>query len=242
MKVSVIVPVHNSRRYLKECLDSIINQTYKNIEIIIINDNSTDDSLKIIKTYNDKRIKLINLDKNSGVALARNKGIEVSTGAYICFIDSDDYWYKDKIEKQVKFIKDKEFIYSNYEFLKNNKVLHHTNVPSSITYNEALKITTIFTSTVMFNMNYLKKEEIYFPNIKRGQDTACWWKVLKKIKCAYGMKDILSIYRVGEKSLSSNKIKALKRTWNLYKMEDISYLKKMYCFMCYVFNAIKRRI
>lgn len=242
MKVSVIVPVHNSSKYLKECIDSIINQTYKDLEIIIIDDNSTDDSLKIIKAYKDKRIKLICLDKNSGAAVSRNKGIDASTGSYICFIDSDDYWYKEKIEKQIKFIKDKEFIYGNYAFLKGKKVTHHTNVPRTITYNEALKNTTIFTSTVMFNMNYLKKEDIYFPNLKRGQDTACWWKVLKKIKCAYGMKEVLSVYRVGEKSLSSNKFKALIRTWNLYKKEDISYLKKLYCFICYIFNAIKRRI
>ena len=115
-------------------------------------------------------------------------------------------------------------------------------MPKSLTYNELLKNTAIFTSTVMFNMKYLKKEDIYMPNIKRGQDAATWLKILKKIDKAYGMQEVLSIYRVGEKSLSSNKFKAIKRTWNLYKREDIKFPKRVYCFMCYAFNAIKRRI
>ena len=101
-KVSVIVPVYNTSLYLEECLNSIINQTYKNLEIIIVNDNSKDNSLEVISKFKDKRIKLINLKKNVGVAVARNKGVETSTGDYICYMDSDDYWCLDKIEKQVK--------------------------------------------------------------------------------------------------------------------------------------------
>ena len=241
--VSVIIPVYNSSKYLKECLDSVLNQTYKNLEIIIIDDKSTDNSVDIINSYKDKRIKLIKLKKNSGVSVCRNKGIEKASGDYITFIDSDDYWELDKIKKQVKFIEknDYTFIYSNYAFLKNGR-RHVTHVPRSITYKEALKNTTIFTSTVMFNMKHLKKNDIYMPLIKRGQDTATWWKVLKLGITAYGMEDVLSIYRVGNSSLSSNKFKALKRTWNLYKLEDLSLLKKIHCFNCYVINAIKRRI
>lgn len=240
-KVSVIVPVYNSSMYLKECIDSIINQTYKNLEIIIVDDKSTDNSVEIIKNYKDKRIKLIELDVNSGVAIARNKGVEVATGNYICYIDSDDYWKREKIEKQIKFIKNKEFIYSAYSYLKNNK-FHKAKVPRKITYKEALKNTTIFTSTVMFNMNYLKKEDIYMPNIRKGQDTATWWQILKKGITAYGIDEDLVVYRVGEKTLSSNKIKALKRTWDIYKREDLSFIKRLYYFNCYVYNAIKRRI
>jgi teichuronic acid biosynthesis glycosyltransferase TuaG len=241
MKVSVIIPTYNSEKYLKECLSSVINQTYKNLEIIIVDDKSIDNTIKIIKKIKDKRIKLIELEKNSGVAIARNKGIEISTGDYICFLDSDDYWYKEKIEKQLKFIKNKEFIYSEYLYLRKNKT-HKAHVPKTITYKEALKNTTIFTSTVMLNMKYLNKQDIYMPNLKKGQDTACWWKILKKVNIAYGMQEVLSIYRVGNKSLSHNKIKAIKRTWNLYKQENIPLIKRIYYFMYYAFNATKRRI
>lgn len=240
-KVSVIIPVYNSSKYLKECLDSVIKQTYSNLEIIIINDNSQDNSLAIINDYKDSRIKIINLTKRSGVSFARNKGIDLASGQYICFLDSDDFWYLDKIEKQVEFIKDKAFIYSDYEYY-NAKKRHRVHVPLKITYKKALKNTTIFTSTVMFNMKYLTKEDLYMPNVKLGQDSATWWKILKKVKIAYGLNEVLSIYRVGNKSLSSNKIKAVIGTWKILKAENINLFKRLYYFIFYIFNAIKRRI
>ncbi len=240
-KVSVIVPVYNSSKYLEECINSVIKQSYKNLEIIIVNDKSTDNSLSIINSFNDKRIKVINLKENSGVSIARNKGVEVSTGDLICFLDSDDYWNLKKIERQVKFIKNKAFIYSDYEFLKGTK-RHRVKVPKTITYKEAIKNTTIFTSTVMFNMEYLTKEDIYMPNVKLGQDSSTWWKVLKKAGIAYGENDVLSIYRVGERSLSSNKIRSAIGTWKILKMEDLNVLYRIYCFICYIKNAVKRRI
>ena len=203
-KVSVIIPVHNSENYILECINSVINQTYKNLEIIVVDDKSTDNSVNLIKSIKDKRIKLIELNVNSGAAIARNKGIEASTGDYICFLDSDDYWKLKKIEKQVKFIKDKAFIYSEYLYLRKNKT-HIARVPKSLTYKQLLKNSAIFTSTVMLNMKYLNKEDIYMPNIRIGQDYGAWYKILKKVNIAYGMQEPLSIYRVGNKSLSSNK-------------------------------------
>lgn len=242
-KVSVIIPMHNSSKHIEECVISVLRQTYKNIEIIIVDDASEDNCLELLKKIKDDRIKIIELKQNVGAALARNKGIENATGELICFLDSDDYWFLDKIEKQVRFIEDNNyvFVYGAYEYLNINR-RHKVHVPQKINYNQALKNTTIFTSTVMFNMNYLSKEDIYMPNIKRGQDTATWWKVLKKGITAYGIDESLAVYRVGEKSLSSNKIKALKRTWNLYSRENIRYINKIYCFNCYIFNAIRRRI
>jgi len=103
MKVSIIIPIYNAENYLKKCLDSIINQTYKNIEIILINDGSTDNSLEICKQYKDDRIKLIN-QKNSGVSTARNVGLDLVTGDYITFVDSDDWLELDAIESMVNFI------------------------------------------------------------------------------------------------------------------------------------------
>jgi len=240
-KVSVIIPVYNSEKYILECINSVINQTYKNLEIIIIDDKSTDNSVNIIKSIKDKRIKLIELEKNSGAAIARNKGIQASTGHYICFLDSDDYWKLKKIEKQVKFIKDKTFIYSEYLYLRNDKT-HIAHVPKSLTYEQLLKNSAIFTSTVMLNMKYLNKEDIYMPNMRMGQDYGAWYKILKKVNIAYGIQDPLSIYRVGNKSLSSNKFKAIKRTWNLYKNENLPLLKRINCFTCYAYNAVRRRI
>lgn len=243
-KVSIIIPMYNSEKYLHQCINSVINQTYKNIEIIVVDDHSTDDSIKIINKIKDKRIKLISIRKNKGVANARNTGIKKATGDYICFLDSDDYWYKDKIEKQINYIEKNDyiFIYSSYIYLKSNDKQHIAKVPKKLTYKEALKNTAIFTSTVMLNMKYLTKKDITMPDIKAGQDTATWWQILKKGITAYGMEEPLAIYRVGNKSLSSNKIKALKRTWKIYQRENISMLMKIHCFIYYLLNAIKRRI
>ena len=240
-KVSVIIPMYNASNYIIECVNSVINQTYKNLEIILIDDKSKDDTLEKVSSIKDKRIKIIKLKKNSGAAITRNKGIEAATGDYIAFLDSDDFWKEDKIEKQVEFIKGKTFIYSKYIYYKENKT-HIANVPLVYTYNKLLKNSGIFTSTVMLNMDNLTKEDIYMPNIKRGQDYGCWYKVIKKVGIAYGIDEPLAYYRVGNASLSSNKFKAMKRTWNLYKMEDLPFYKRLICFICYAFNAVKRRL
>ena len=94
----------------------------------------------------------------------------------------------------------------------------------------------------MFNMNFLNKDDIYMPNIKLGQDSSTWWKVLNKIGIAYGMNEVLSIYRVGDKSLSSNKIKSVIGTWKILKNEKISLFKRIWCFICYIYNASSRRL
>ena len=105
--ISVIIPFKNTEKYIKECLESVLNQTYKNIEIILINDHSTDKTLNIIQKYQDKRIKILNLKEETGTANARNLGIKKANGMYISFIDSDDIWEKDKLEKQLIFKKQK---------------------------------------------------------------------------------------------------------------------------------------
>lgn len=246
-KVSVIIPVYNSEKYIEKCLKSVLNQTYSNLEILIINDHSIDSSLDIIDNIKDDRVRVVSFDKNKGVSAARNKGIELASGKYICFLDSDDYWNLEKIEKQIKFIEKNnyKFIYSNYAFFndKTQKVTKRTNVPKKITYEKAIKNTTIFVSTVMLDMTQLKKEDIYMPDIKIGQDTSCWWQILKKGITAYGMEELLAYYRVyNQSSLSSNKINAVKGAWNIYKREDLPLFKRIHCFMCYILNAIRRRL
>lgn len=247
--VSIVIPVFNAERFIKDTIDSILNQTYTNWELILVNDCSSDNSVKIIQEYlkKDKRIKLIENRKNSKAAITRNNGIKAANGKYICFIDADDFWDKSKLKKQIDFIKTKRcaFSFTGYEFTDefgntNGKKVY---VPEKISYNQALKNTTIWTSTVMFDMTKLSKEDIYMPNLSRGQDTATWWKVLKKIDYAYGLNEILSFYRRSNCTLSSNKLVALKRTWNLYRnVEKFGFFRSFYYFCFYCFNAIRRRI
>lgn len=242
-KISVIIPFYNEEKYIKECIDSVINQTYKNIEIILINNNSTDNTLNIIKKINDERIKIYECNQQ-GVSHARNVGIKKATGRYICFIDSDDYWEKEKLEKQIKFIKENKykFIYSDYMFLKKNGKKKRVKVPKSLTYKQAIKNTCIFTSTVMIDTKYIEKKYINMPPLKRGEDTATWWQILKTGVTAHGINEVLAYYRLKKNSLSSNKIKSVIGTWKIYNLQNMNIIKKIYCFIFYIVRATKRRI
>lgn len=244
--ISIVVPVYNASRFLNDTINSILNQTYTNFELLLVNDCSKDNSVEIIKEYKDKRIKLINNEKNSGAAITRNNGIKEAKGDYICFLDADDLWEKEKLENQIKFMQENDcaFSFTGYEFadqygVPNGKKVY---IPEKISYEQALKNTTIWTSTVMFDMDKLTKEDIYMPNVK-SEDTATWWRILKKIDYAYGLNEILSYYRRTSGTLSSNKFEAIKRIWNLYRnVEKLSLFKSIYCFCFYAINAVKRRI
>lgn len=247
--VSIIVPVYKAEQFLKDTIQTVTEQTYKNWELIFVNDCSPDNSVEIIESEikNNLKIKLIQLENNSGAAIARNTGINNAKGQYIAFLDADDLWNKEKLEKQIKFMKENNcaFSFTGYEFANENGIGNGkiVNVPYTINYKQALKNTTIWTSTVMFDVEKLGKELIQMPNVKRGQDTATWWKVLKQIDNAYGINEVLSYYRRTNESLSANKIKALKRTWNLYRnVEHLNIFYSFYNFCWYIVNAIKRRV
>ena len=245
-KVSVVIPVHNAEKFIKDTVESVFSQEYDNIEVILCENNSTDSTREILKEMSDPRIKVLNLTDVSDAAGARNAGIKEADGRYIAFLDADDLWQKDKLKKQISFMRDKNaaFCFTGYEFADENaKPLGKiVKVPETISYNEALKNTTIFTSTVAFDMSVLTKEQIEMPHIK-SEDTALWWKLLRTGVKAYGLNENLVYYRRPSKSLSSNKFEAIKRIWNLYrKQEKLSLLKSIACFIGWAFRAVGRRI
>ena len=246
--ISIIVPVYNAEKFIEDTINTVLDQSYENWELILVNDCSKDNSKNVISKYlNNEKIKWYDMPNNSGAAITRNTGIDLAAGEYICFIDADDLWNKYKLEKQIQFMEKNNcaFSFTGYEFADENGKPNgkKVNVPNKITYKQALKNTTIWTSTVMFNMNMLSKEDIYMPNVRRGQDTATWWKILKKVPYAYGLNEILSFYRRTNESLSSNKFTALKRTWNLYRnVEHLNLCSSVYNFFWYCLNAIRRRI
>lgn len=244
--VSIITPVYNAEKFLDNTIKAVLEQTYSNFEFILINDCSKDNSINVIKKYKDERIKVINNNENLGAAVSRNNGIKESKGEFICFLDADDLWDKEKLKKQIEFMKKQNcaFSFTGYEFADEKGIPNGKKVfvPSKINYKQALKNTTIWTCTVMFNMNKLSKEDIYMPNVK-SEDTACWWKVLKKVDYAFGLNEILSYYRRSSNTLSSNKFKAIIRIWNLYRnVENLNIFYSLYCFIFYAWNAVKRRI
>lgn len=244
--ISIIVPVYNAENFLEDTINTVLNQTYKNWELLLINDCSKDKSKKIAKKYLSDKIRWIDMPTNGGAASARNKGIELSKGEYICFLDADDLWENEKLEKQIRYMKEKNsaFSFTGYEFADENgkPTGKRVNIPATINYQQALKNTTIWTSTVMLNMQKISKEDAFMPVVK-SEDTACWWKILKKVELADGLNEILSYYRRSPGTLSSNKIEAIKRIWNLYRnVEHLGLFKSCYCFIGYAFNAVKRRI
>lgn len=247
--ISIIMPVYNAERFLHETIKTVKKQTYNNWELIMIDDVSSDKSADIIKRYikSDCRIKLIQQPINSGAAKARNTGINKARGRYIAFLDADDLWHPEKLSIQLKFMQDNNhaFTYTNYEFtdehgIPNGKI---SRSPDKISYGTALKKSYIFTSTVVADTFVIKKEDIMMTDYKMGEDITTWWRLLSKYGEAHGINKVLSYYRRTSGSLSSNKLKAAKWRWYLYrKHENINIVKSSYYFMHYVHNAIRRRI
>ena len=210
--VSIITPVYNAEQFLSETIKSIQSQTYKNWEILLVDDYSKDNSANIIKEFqkSDDRIKYIKLTQNSGASVSRNTGIKNAKGRFIAFVDSDDIWEPKKLEVQINYmLKEKRgFTFTSYRYMKENGVKTNkvAKAPSKINYNGLLKNTIIGCSTVVVDRNIIGDFEM--PLVRRGQDTATWLKILRNEKYAYGIQEDLVNYRLVGDSLSSNKIKA----------------------------------
>ena len=250
--VSVVVPVYNAGRFIEDTIRSVRGQTYTDWELILVDDGSTDESLSIMRAQAEavntqqEKIKIIELPGNQKAARARNAGSRAANGRYLAFLDADDLWDPDKLEKQVRFMEEHDcaFSFTGYEFADSDGVgvRKIVRVPLKIPYKKAICNTTIFTSTVMFDMEKLTKEDVEMP-IVPSEDSATWWKVLKKVPYAYGLDESLTLYRRSDSTLSSNKLVAVKRTWNLYRnVEHFSWIRSAYCFCWYVIHAVIRRI
>lgn len=250
-KVSVIVPVYNAEKFLEETICSVLNQTYSYLELILVDDASTDKSAEICEWYAKAYPSAVRYIPAKdcfaqGAAATRNRGIRSASGRFIAFLDADDLWEPKKLEKQVTFMRKSlcAFSFTGYEFTKSNgaRTGKIVEVPEKITYEEALKNTTIFTSTVMFDTFRISKDELLMPYVK-SEDTATWWKILRNGTIAYGLDESLTLYRRVGHSLSSNKIEAVRRIWNLYRrVEHLSRRESFRNFCGWGKNAVRRRV
>lgn len=248
--ISIIVPVYNAEKFVRNTIENVLSQTYSDWELILVDDKSTDKSVEIIneilQSLNDKRIKLITLNENVGAAKARNIGLDKATGRYIAFLDADDIWDKNKLSKQIKFMikHNAGFSFTAYEYGDENAVPtgKTCRVPKTLNFREALGRTIIFTTTVMIDTEIVDKKLIYMPKIG-SEDTATWWNILKTGITAYGLNELLAIYRRPGNSLSSDKKLAVKRIWNLYrKIAGLSLLSSIFYMFIWAWNASLRRI
>ena len=249
--VSIIVPVYNAGSYIEETIRMVCAQTFREWELLLVDDCSKDDSRERIRTCMekagpDKQIRLIEKNINEGAARARNTGIDEAKGRYIAFLDADDVWLSDKLERELAFLKEKDaaFVFTTYEFgdeqaKPTGKIVH---VPATLTYREALSRTVIFTSTVLLDTDKAGRELIRMPEVK-SEDSATWWKILKNGFTAYGLDEVLTIYRRPARSLSSNKLEAIRRIWNLYrKQEKLSLPQSCYNLFFWALRATLRRL
>lgn len=248
--VSIIVPVYNVEKYIEETIDCVLAQTYTDWELLLVEDCSSDSTVTIIRKHmeqaNDSRVRLIRQPSNMGAAQARNRGLQEANGRYVSYLDADDLWVPEKLEKELKFMKEKNasFAFTGYEFADETgkglgKVVH---VPETLTYKQALSNTTIFTTTVMFDTEKLPKEQLKMP-VMKSEDTALWFKVLRSGAVAYGLDENLVKYRRAGKTLSSNKLEAIRRIWNLYrKAEGLGIFRSIWHFCFWAMRAVGRRI
>ncbi len=245
-KVSIITPLYNCEKYITDTFNSVINQTYKNWEWIIVDDCSSDNSLNLIKKLakNYENIKIISLKKNSGPCVARNKGLDIATGDYVCFLDSDDMLDATMFEKQIKFISqnDYDIVYCSFRRLTDKSCSDYI-VPKISTYKSILKGNPFFIGAVIYRLKTFSKErfreDLYRSNDR--EDYAFWLSLLKKGYIAYANQEVLCTYRIVKNSRSSNKFKMIIPQWRIYfKIEKLGFFKSIYYLFCWVVYGLKK--
>jgi teichuronic acid biosynthesis glycosyltransferase TuaG len=251
--VSIVIPVYNAEKYIAETIMSVLAQTYPDWELILVDDCSTDGSVacinEVLLVVPDKvreRIKVISKEKNEGAAAARNAGLQAAKGRYLAFLDGDDLWLADKLEKQLAFMEKTgaAFSFTGYEFgderaVGNGKAVH---VPPTLNYRGALSRTVISTITVLFDMTVIDKDLLEMPSIK-SEDTATWWRILRNGHTAYGLDEVTAIYRRYPHSLSADKLEAVRRIWYLYRhQEGLGLLDSLWNFVFWAVRATLRRM
>ncbi len=244
--VSIIIPYFKKREYILTAIRSALNQTYKKIEILIIYDDEDKIDLDYIKSIKrlDKRIKLIINKKNIGAGYSRNKGITKSKGVFLAFLDADDFWKKDKLKKQIAFMKKNsvKISHTSYKIInKNDKIIGERKAKKLLNHKTLLNDCEIGLSTVIINKKFFSKK-IKFPNLKTKEDFVLWLKLTKYSKI-YGLKTFLCFWRNTDDSLSKNTIQKILDGFRVYKIYmNFSFFKSIYYLFILSTNYIRKII
>tara|TARA_B100002052_G_scaffold203549_1_gene185854 strand:+ start:98 stop:859 length:762 start_codon:yes stop_codon:yes gene_type:complete len=244
--VDIILPNFNKATYLKEAVDSIFEQTYENWKLYIIDDCSTDKSKIILEKFkNSKKVKIIYLNKNMGPSFCRNYGIRISSSKYISFMDSDDYWTKDKLQEQISFMEKNnfKFTYTDYiPFFEKNgkkKFINKTTLKSSLTFEDFILNTSINTTTMIISRTILK--HLKFKKLKKLEDYLFKCEILKQNIVAHKLNKSLAFYRILNKSRSSHKFKNIFYLWRINKkFNQLNTLKNLKSIIMISINSLKK--
>lgn len=240
-----MTPVYKAARYIEETIRSVQAQTYKDWELLLIDDCSPDNSGEIIEclAQADARIRYHRLEQNSGAAVARNTAIGMARGEYLAFLDSDDLWEPEKLSRQTRFMQEKgcAFSYTRIRMTdaEGNTLKDDIHVPEKISYQGLLRQTVIATSTVILNRT--KLPDFRMPLRRGGQDYATWLQILRETGYANGLNETLTVYRTSSDSLSSNKLDSVRQVFEIQTQDEhINPLSAALNTLCFCWYAFKK--
>lgn len=240
--ISIIMPAYNCEKYIEKAIESVIEQTFGTWELIVIDDGSSDATVNILKEIckKDERIKFYENEINQGVSVTRNRGIDLATGEWIAFLDSDDMWDKTKLQKQIELAKKEnvDFIFTGSSFINTeNKYYEGTfKVPTKVDFKKLRKHNVISCSSVLIRKKYFDKVKMEQDDMH--EDYAVWLRILRTGISAHGINEPLLIYRISRNSKSGNKLKTIKMTYKVYRFIGTNPIRSVY----YVFSHIKGSI
>jgi teichuronic acid biosynthesis glycosyltransferase TuaG len=242
--VSIIMAAYNAEKTIELAIESVLNQTYSNFELLVINDCSKDGTAKLVEDFSakDNRVRLISNEKNSGVSFTRKHGLEEANGSWIAILDSDDAWAPEKLEKQIELQNrtNADLLFTGSAFMdsEGRPIDWYLHAPAEATYRQLLK------QNVLSNSSALVRKELYAKHYAVGdgmhEDFAIWLSILKEGKKAYGVDEPLLIYRIAKSSKSGNKIKAAKMNWNTYRYVGLNVVEAAYYEAWYMFKNVMK--
>ncbi len=240
--VSVIIPTFNSEKYISDTIISVQNQTYQNWEMLLVDDGSTDETQTIITSFlTDKRIQFYPLEKNSGTGVARNLGVSKAAGKYISFLDADDLWKSDKLEKQINFMQKQNlpFTFSFYDCIdeQGNSLNKRIEAPLNLSYCQLFFCNYVGNLTGIYDVDYFGK--ISISSIRKRQDWMHWLTILKKIKTAKPVPESLALYRVRDNSLSTSKTALIQYNYAVYRQfHGYNVVVSGFCMIGFLFTQL----
>ncbi|MEN9910016.1 MAG: hypothetical protein RLZZ540_3175 [Bacteroidota bacterium] len=245
--VSVIIPTFDSEKYISDTIISVQNQTYQNWEMLLVDDGSTDETQTIITSFlTDKRIQFYSLEKNSGTGVARNFGVSKAVGKYISFLDADDLWNPEKLQKQINFMQKQNlpFTFSFYDCIneQGKSLNRRIEAPRNLSYRQLFFCNYVGNLTGIYDVDYFGK--ISISSIRKRQDWMHWLTILKKIKTAKAIPESLAFYRIRENSLSTSKTALIQYNFAVYRQfHGFNLVVSMLCMIGFLFTqlVIKQR-